>query len=181
MNPFEIISRYYEVDSLAFTILIEHGRAVADKSLALGRRVSHLNPDMTLIGEAALLHDIGMIMTEAPRIGCFGHEEYICHGYLGRDILEKEGLYRHALICERHVGMGISILDIDEKDLPLPRRNMIPETIEEKLICYADKFFSKNLLAMGREKSLANVRNEVRSYGEEKLLFFDELDRLFNT
>ena len=44
--------------------------------------------------------------------GCYGDKDYICHGYLGRALLEKEGLPAHALVCERHVGVGLSISDI---------------------------------------------------------------------
>jgi hypothetical protein len=59
-------------------------------------------------------------------------------------MLEDMGLTAEALICERHVGAGISADEICSRRLPLPNRNMLPVTIEEQIICYADKFFSKS-------------------------------------
>jgi len=52
------------------------------------------------IEEAALLHDIGIFNTNLPKIGCYGRHPYISHGYLGRELLENEGLAAHALVCE---------------------------------------------------------------------------------
>jgi uncharacterized protein len=51
-----------------------------------------MNLDERFIQEAALLHDIGIFLTNAPKIHCFGDYPYICHGYLGAEILRKEGL-----------------------------------------------------------------------------------------
>ncbi len=60
-----------------------------------------------------MLHDIGIFLTNAPHIGCYGDKPYICHGYLGREILDKEGLPGHAMVCERHVGAGLTVTDIE--------------------------------------------------------------------
>ena len=61
-----------------------------------------------------MLHDIGIFLTHAPQIGCHGDKPYICHGYLGRELLEKEGFPRHAIVCETHVGVGLTIADIEK-------------------------------------------------------------------
>ena len=53
-------------------------------------------------------------------------------------------LPRHALVCERHTGTGITVSDIRDQHLPLPLRDFSPVSVEEQLICYADKFFSKS-------------------------------------
>ena len=174
-----IISKYYEPGSLAFNLLIGHSRAVAQKALEVAERLNNLNPDRVFIEEAALLHDIGIFETNAPAIGCNGDKPYICHGYLGRELLEREGLPAHALVCERHVAVGISIADIDRHRLPIPRRNMLPLTLEEKIICFADKFFSKKVDALGKEKPLEEVKRSIAKYGADKLALFDDMLRAF--
>jgi uncharacterized protein len=180
MTPLEIIKKYYRPASGAFRVLVEHGEAVARKACETAFRVRHLGPDEAFIAEAALLHDIGIFMTNAPRIGCYGDHEYICHGYLGRELLEGEGLTRHALVCERHVGVGLSVTDIDLHHLNIPRRDMLPLSLEEKIICYADKFFSKAIDALDVEKPLDEVRAAIEKYGKDKLAAFDMLHVLFN-
>jgi uncharacterized protein len=152
---------------------------VVKKALATADAVKHLSPDKAFIEEAALLHDIGIFMTYAPKIGCYGEKEYICHGYLGRELLEKEGLPDHGLVCERHIGMGLSISDIERQDLPLPRRDMLPLTLEEKIICYADKFFSKMIGSLTSEKPLEEIQSEIARFGDLSLGRFEEMHALF--
>ena len=45
---------------------------------------------------------------------------------------------------------------------------MLPVTLEEQIICYADKFYSKNGATPPREKSLDQVVQELKSYGTEQ-------------
>jgi uncharacterized protein len=179
IDPVKIIEKYYEPDSKAYYFLLHHGKVVAKKAVEIARRVDYMNPDIEFIHEASILHDIGIFLTNAPRIGCFGYNDYICHGYLGRDILEREGLNRHALVCERHVGLGFSAEEIREKRLPLPARDMFPLTIEEKIICFADKFFSKTENDLTHEKPLEKVRELIKGYGEDKIKVFDEWVSIF--
>ena len=92
-----------------------------------------------------MLHDIGIFMTNAPQLGCYGDKPYICHGYLGRELLEKEGFPKHAIVCETHIGVGLTIADIEKNNFPLPRRDMTPKTLEEQIVCFADNFFRKTM------------------------------------
>ena len=179
IDPLVLISKYYAPGSPAYLILVEHSTAVAGKALGIAKKIAPLTADLEFIEEAAMLHDIGIFMTEGPEIGCFGDEDYICHGFLGRELLEKEGLPAHALVCERHVGVGISVDDIDSHKLPIPRRDMLPLTLEEKIICFADKFFSKKMDALNKEKTLDQVRKEIGRYGAEQLKRFEEMVRDF--
>ena len=179
MDPLHLIARHYEPHSLAYEALVQHSRMVAAKCLSIAERVSHLGPDLAFLEEAAMLHDIGIFMTDQPSIGCFGDEEYICHGYLGRELLEKAGFPVHALVCERHVGAGISLLEIEDLGLHLPARDMLPLTIEEKIICYADKFFSKNGKGAPREKSAAAILAGLEPYGADKVERFRGWMQLF--
>jgi uncharacterized protein len=136
-----------------------------------------LQPDLRFIEEAAMLHDIGIFETQAPRIHCHGTKPYVCHGVIGRDLLEQKGLARHGLVCERHVGVGMTVADIREQQLPLPLRDMRPVSLEETIICYADKFFSK---FNGRhELPIKAIVDELTPFGQDKVSCFLNWHKLY--
>lgn len=172
MDAIAIIEKCYKKDSELYNILISHSTDVTNKALSIAGKHLELNIDMEFVREAAMLHDIGIFLTHAPAIECYGIMPYICHGYLGREILDKMGYPRHGLVCERHTGTGISLNQIIIEDLPLPHRDMIPVSIEEQVICFADCFFSKTRL--GEEKSIEKVRKSIAKHGKESLYKFDE-------
>jgi uncharacterized protein len=167
MNPYEIIAKYYTPGSDLYNILVKHSEAVRDKALELARRHPELGLDLEFITEAAMLHDIGILETDAPGIKCFGTHKYIEHGYLGAEMIRREGYPRHALVCERHTGTGLKLVDIITRDLPVPHRELCPVTLEEQLICYADKFFSKTRL--DSEDSLERVMQKMAKWGDESI------------
>lgn len=177
MEPLEIISKYYRNDSPGYKSLVQHSRLVADRALEIARNHPELEIDMQFLEEAAMLHDIGVFMCDAPDIECFGSEPYIRHGVIGAEILRKEGLPRHALVCERHTGSGLTLQQIEETGLPLPHREMLPISNEEKIICLADKFYSKS--KPGKEKKIEKIRKSLSKYGEETVCRFDELCKTF--
>lgn len=180
MDPVEIIGRYYAPGSASHRILLEHGRLVARKALAAAARVPHLQPDLAFIESAAMLHDIGIFLTRSPGLDCWGSEPYIRHGLLGRELLDALNLPRHGLVCERHVGVGLSAADIRRNRLPLPERNMLPISIEERLICYADKFYSKNENEHPpAEKPIERIVEDLRPHGTDKVARFLEWAALF--
>ncbi len=144
MNALALIEKYYPDDDDLRSLLLNHSRQVADRSLAVCRKHPELALDEDFLYEAAMLHDIGIRWCHAPSIFCNGSEPYIRHGLIGGELLLKEGLLRHARVCERHTGTGITRLQIEQQQLPLPLADYVPETMEEQLVCYADKFFSKS-------------------------------------
>ncbi len=179
MNPLDLIRKYYPPDSLAYRILVEHSQRVTEKALRIAHRLGRDELDLQFLEEAAMLHDIGIFYTHEPQIGCHGTHPYVCHGYLGRELLEKEGLPRHAIVCETHVGVGIARDEIEQNGLPLPLRDMLPRTLEEKLIAYADKFFTKNPERLSEEKSPEAIRRRLAKYGPQKIAVFDEWHQMF--
>ena len=179
MNPIEFLEQYYDSNSRTFKILVEHGRQVADKAREAAKNVSGLKPDLEFIETAAMLHDIGIFLTRTPQFGCFGKHPYICHGVLGSELLKEKGHSKLALVCERHVGVGISIEDIQRHRLPLPERDMIPVSIEEQIICYADKFFSKNGNGRPAEKSIPEIIDNLSRYGPDKAKRFESWAEIF--
>lgn len=168
-----ILRAYYPSGSRTYEILMRHGELVARKALAAADRVPHLKPDRTFLMESSYLHDIGIFQTDTPDLGCEGPYPYIRHGVIGRKLLEQAGLSRHALVCERHVGVGITAEDIRRNALPLPDRDMIPVTIEEQIICYADKFYSKDGKKTSITRSVNVIRSGLARFGEHQTAVFD--------
>jgi uncharacterized protein len=170
MDPETILYEYYRPGSALAELLLDHSRRVRDKALAVADRMADPKPDLTFIAEAAMLHDIGICRTDASSIHCHGRQAYISHGIIGRLMVEAFGLHRHAMVCERHVGTGIAPEDIHRRRLALPLRDMRPQSLEEVIICYADKFFSKT--DRGRELPLAEIVAGLACYGQEKAQTF---------
>ena len=177
MDPIKIIEKYYPVESDAYRILVDHSRSVANKALAIARMHPEMDLDLTFIEEAAMLHDIGIFRCNAPSIDCHGEADYICHGFLGAELMRAEGYPQHALVCERHTGTGLSLEMIELMKWPIPHRDMLPVSLEEQLICFADKFFSKTKL--GKEKSIDKIRISLSRYGSDTAARFSAWCKLF--
>ena len=176
-----IIQRYYTPGNDDYRVLVLHSRQVADLAVRLGQRLIDKGEpvDLEFVEEAAMLHDIGMCRTDAPGIHCHGTEPYIRHGILGRQMLDAIGLFRHGRVCERHTGAGITAAEIIEQHLPIdPPRDLLPESVEEKLVCYADKFFSKSRLDEP-PKTIERVRKSLAKFGDDSVVRFDEMATLF--
>lgn len=172
-----LIDKYYPEGTEGRRIFMLHSRQVADKALAIAHRCS-LPLDDKLITEAAMLHDIGIFMTDAPGIGCHGKEHYLRHGILGAQLLRQEGFAEEvARVAERHTGAGLTAREIVDNGLPLPHRDFLPETLLERLVCYADKFYSKS--GDMQEKSFDKARAQMARFGAASLARFDAMAQEF--
>lgn len=165
MNAIILIDKYYAGTPELRDVLLKHSRKVADRSLKIATAHPEMNLDVSFLEEAAMLHDIGIIRTDAPGILCYGEAPYICHGYLGAEMLRSEGYPRHARVCERHTGTGLSQREIVENGLPIPVQDYFPETLEEQVICYADKFYSKS--HPDAEKTPEQALRSVSRFGKD--------------
>jgi uncharacterized protein len=179
MDPLQVILKYYKPRSKAYNILVTHCRVVAEKALVIAEKHNELMADSNFIQEAASMHDIGIFKTNSPQLFCYGEYPYLCHGYLGSELLVAEGYPDHALVCERHIGVGITTEEIISNNLPLPLRDYVPLSVEEQIICFADTFFSKsdNLI---KEKSVDEVRKSIKRFGNTHLARFDEWCEIFS-
>lgn len=177
MDPLKIINKYYVEGTPLYTILLSHSRSVTEKALEIARRHPELHLDTNFIEEAAMLHDIGIFLTNAPGIYCTGAAKYIEHGYLGAELMRREGYERHSLVCERHTGTGLSLEEIERQNLPLPHRDFCPVSLEEQVICFADKFYSKTHLdeILSTEKILSSLGK----FGDKSVAQFKEWLELF--
>ena len=182
-----IIDHYYgEGESELKSLLLTHSRDVANKALRICDKHPELPLDRDFVEAAAMLHDLGIIGCDAPKIHCHGTEPYIRHGILGAEMLKNYQLstinYQLSRVCQRHTGAGISRAEVIAQQLPLPLPDddsepYMPETLEEKLVCYADKFFSKTRL--DHEKTLEEAERSLAKFGSEGVLRFREWARLF--
>lgn len=173
----DIISKYYKEGTPLYECLVNHSRQVAEMAVEIAERHPELNLDKDFLYEAAMLHDIGIFYTDAPSIYCEGNEPYIRHGFLGAELLRKEGLERHARVAERHTGTGLSEFEIKERNLPLPVRNFEPETMEEQVICFADKFFSKT--KPGQKRTPEKVAESLSKFGDKSVSKFRKWEQMF--
>ena len=180
LDCIKIIERFCSNSTPLYGVLVGHSSQVTDMAVAIARWLTARGEvvDTDFVAQAAMLHDIGIVGVDAPSIHCHGSEPYICHGVLGRQMLEQLGLPRHALVCERHTGAGITVDDIVSQLLPLPHRDMIPVTIEEQIVCFADKFFSKNHVGEP-PRDLATARSKLARFGEATLRRFDTMCERF--
>jgi len=172
IDPIKIIEKYYPKDSDIYFILLIHSEIVKEKALSIAYRKPKLKLDVEFIAQASMLHDIGIFKCNAPLLQCRGTHQYIEHGYLGADILRAEGLHLHALVAERHTGVGLTKQMIIENNLPLPQRDMIPLSLEEQVICYADKFYSKSKLTDAH--TVQKIRKDLSQFGESQVAVFDK-------
>ena len=173
-----MIDRYYPCENELKNIYMVHARAVADFALGLARKHPELELDEAFIYEAAMLHDIGIFLTNAPRIHCYGSEEYLCHGYLGAELLRSIGLERHARVCERHTGTGLTKEIIERNGWDLPVKDFVPETLEEQLICFADKFFSKTKF-LHEPRTFEQVVESMRKISEDSVKKVEKWAEMF--
>ncbi|MBO5306950.1 MAG: HDIG domain-containing protein [Lentisphaeria bacterium] len=175
---FEIIRFFYPENTPFRELLIKHSTQVRDKALEIAA-ASGVSVDTETVICGAMLHDIGIGKCHAPSILCMGNEPYIRHGILGAQMLREHfpALEKYARICERHTGSGLAAKEIIRQSLPLPPRDFLPETPEEKLLTLADKFFSKS--GDMQEKDFLTVRRSMEKFGTDSLERFDELCRYF--
>lgn len=176
----DIYDTFYPTQTLTRDILERHSRSVAGLALDINRRLQLGLPD-ALVEQAAMLHDIGIFLTDAPSIGCFGSQPYLLHGVLGADLLRRRGFDEQiARVAERHTGSGITATEIEQWHLPFPTdRILAPQTLLEQLICYADKFYSKS--GNMQRKPLERVRASLARFGDLSLARFEQLHTRFNT
>lgn len=178
MDYQKIIDRYYAAGSSLRHIYMTHCRAVADEALAIAHRLGLPIPDQR-IEAAAMLHDIGICETHAPSIECRGDQPYIAHGLIGREMLLKEGVDAEiADVAALHTGSGLTAQEIADQKLPLPDIDLCPATLLQKLICYADKFYSKS--GSMQRKSIEKVRAQMAAFGPASLARFEALHSLFS-
>ena len=131
-----------------------HSLKVADKALDIAEKIKLKEIDMDLIEIGGILHDIGRCKTHGFK-----------HALIGANLIRERGLSeRIARICETHILGGFD--KEDAKQVGLPERDYLPVTLEEKIICLADKY-----LAGTKEVSIEQrFKKWFEKYGKTKIL-----------
>jgi uncharacterized protein len=175
VDYFAILQKYFPPDQMAYKLYVPHVVLVTHLALRIARRLNLTAEQQQFIEEASMLHDIGVCKVHAPGIGCQGNAPYIQHGILGRKILDKEGLPQHALVCERHTGVGITKEEIIREGLQLPHEDFVPQSIEEKIICYADVWYSKNPEKLWKQYTFEDIHDWFKRFpdAKQKIQIFD--------
>jgi len=109
--------------------VINHCKAVEKVATEIAEacKKKGLNVDVKLVQIGALLHDIGRSKTHS-----------VHHAIIGAEIARSLNLPESVIsIIERHVGGGITVEEA--KNLGWPVKSYVPETLEEKIVTYADK------------------------------------------
>jgi uncharacterized protein len=109
--------------------IVEHCKAVAKiaTEIAEACKKKGLNVDVKLVEIGALLHDIGRSKTHS-----------VHHAVIGAEIAKSLKLPNSVIaIIERHVGGGIT--SEEAKKLGWPIKDYSPQTLEERIVSYADK------------------------------------------
>ncbi len=132
--------------------VIKHCKTVATIATEIAEACQKrgLNVDAKLVRIGALLHDIGRSKTHT-----------VNHVIRGAEIAKSLGLPKPIIsIIERHAGGGISTEEA--KRLGWPIKSYIPQTLEEKIVTYADK-----LVEVGRKAPIErSIKKLSRELGE---------------
>lgn len=177
MSPLAVIDKYYATDDSLRRLLLKHSWQVANRCLECVSSHSGLDIDRELVFRGALLHDIGVFATSASKIYCKGKEHYLLHGFIGAKLLRELGMEKEARICERHTGAGLSRYSLMKFKGKVEIDDYYPETIEEKLVCYADKFFSKS--SPETILTFEQAYNSLLRFGKEGADRFLEWHKIF--
>lgn len=160
-----LLDRLYPAGTKRREIYMKHACQVAEMAVDL-TRLCALPLDEDTVRTAAMLHDVGIALTDAPGIDCHGSAPYLDHGPLGAALLRREDFPEEiARVAERHTGTGIG--------------KLVPETALERVVCYADKFYSKG--GDMTRKPFARVVSSLGRFGEESACRFRQMDAEFRS
>ncbi|MDA1337792.1 MAG: HD domain-containing protein [bacterium] len=177
---FQIIHKYIPINTQSYHNYIIHVTLVAAYAIKIAKRFGLSKDQIQFIIEASMLHDIGICKVVDYKQELGGTLPYICHISEGAKILRLEGLEKHALVAERHTGLGIFKEEIIEKNLPLELKDYVPLTIEEEIISFADMFYKKDTARVWHRQTDEEVRNEISQFGEKHAKLLEEKFKKFN-
>jgi len=132
------------------TNVLKHCEAVAELAVEMAEAAKEkgLNVNLKLVEIGALLHDIGRSKTHS-----------VHHAVIGAEIARSLGLPEPVVsIIKRHVGGGIT--SREARKLGWPRDTYVPQTLEEKIVSYADKLIEGSR-RVPIEKAIQHLSKEL--------------------
>ncbi len=145
LDKITALHRKYAPNDEDLKVVLDHCKVVTEIALWCATNTKEAI-DIELLETAALLHDIGSY----PFLAAWEVREnyrsyYVQHAMLGAKIVEEEGFDKNiAEIIQTHVLMGLTKADILSTNMSLPLRDYEPTTVEGRILCYADRFHSKD-------------------------------------
>ena len=138
--------------------VVSHCLAVADLAVETARKFEakgiKINIELVLAG--ALLHDLGRSKNHT-----------VDHALVGAQIAQSVGLPESVInIIKRHVGAGITAEEA--KYLGWPKDSYIPQTLEEKVVSYADKLIDQSKI-IPIETEIERLENENKREAAERV------------
>ena len=130
--------------------VIVHCKAVSALAVQIAKACEKkgLNVDIKLVQVGALLHDIGRSKTHS-----------FDHAVVGAEIARSLNLPESIVsIIERHAGGGITFNEA--KKLGWPIKSYLPNTLEEKIVNYADKLI-EGLRIVPIERTVKKLSREL--------------------
>ena len=138
--------------------VIRHVEAVSELAVEIAQvcKEKGLRVDLDLVETGALLHDIGRSKTHS-----------VHHAVIGVDIAKSLGLPDPVIsIIKKHVGGGITTREA--KKLGWPKDVYIPQTLEEKIVSYADKLIEGSR-RVPIERTIKNFSKELPPSAVERV------------
>ncbi len=153
------------------SVVIKHSRAVYDLGMDMVRRSEEAacnavnDVDIAMLSAGLLLHDLGRSRTHSIR-----------HAVIGAELAERIGLHPDIVTMIRnHIGGGLPAAEAVE--LGLPDVDLIPITLEEKIVSHADTLVG-NLRRRSLDKAVEKLEKEGAKKGVERIIAIHaELER----
>lgn len=130
--------------------VVRHCEAVTELAVEIAEacKENGVEVDLELVEIGALLHDIGRAKTHS-----------VHHAIVGAEIAKSLGISEPVIsIIKRHVGGGITAQEA--KRLGWPKDVYIPQTMEERIVSYADKLIEGSK-RVSIEKTIENFSREI--------------------
>jgi len=160
---------HHAPDRRRFQLVLSHSLVVADLALGFAHRCKDIQ--LALLEAGSLLHDIGRFQFPKGQ----GRAE---HGFVGAELLRREGYPEVALIAERHVGAGITAEDVVRQGLALPVADYVPLTPEQRLVAHADNLVFGTRVVTFEEVLERFARELGPDYPPRLIVLREEVEKL---
>ncbi len=166
-SQIEAVHRRYAQNDHVYKLVYEHCQIVAEIARWCVEQ-NDLDVDLELLEAACLLHDIGTYAIFDGN-GLDGNEHnYKQHAVFGAALAIEEGFdSRIADMIRTHVLMGLTKEEIIQQGFGMPQNDYEPATLEARLVCYADRFHSKNPTFNAYEPFVARLSKGLPGQAEK--------------
>jgi uncharacterized protein len=177
-SQIEELHRKYSKTDADYDLIYQHCQIVDAIATQILVTKPSLQVDRALLHVGCMLHDIGAyLVLEDGRF-----VQGVRHGTIGEEILRNEGFDEVIQrLASHHTGVGLTIQDVIDQNLPIPVADYTAETDEERLVMYADKFHSKSNPPTEPPYFCTYewFRVSIQKFGEDKAAKLDHLAMQF--